>query len=58
MKWTQLDWSTQLYDSLECYNVTTEEGEEYLWNINISEIEGHHKVEGPQVEYQDMSTPL
>lgn len=43
---------------LKCYNVTTEEEDEDLRNINILEEEGHHKVEGPQIENPNTTTPL
>jgi len=38
--WVQLDWGTKLCHALECYNVTTQEGEEYPRKINIFELEG------------------
>jgi len=38
--------------------VAVEEEEGNPRNINISEIEGHHMIEGPQVENPDISTPL
>ena len=47
MEWTQLDWSTQLHHVLECYNVTVEEEDEDLRNINIQEGEENSKVKGP-----------
>jgi len=36
--------------ALKCYNVTIEEGEEDLQNINILETKGHCKVKGLQIE--------
>jgi len=48
----------QLCHALECYDVTTEEGEEDSRKINILELEGHHKVVGPKVEVIDISKPL
>jgi len=40
------DWTTQLRHALECYNVTAEEEEEDLRNINIPETEGHPNSKG------------
>lgn len=45
----KLYWTTQLWHMLECYNVTAEEEEEDLMNVNIPETEGHREVEGPQI---------
>lgn len=56
--WVQLGWSTQLCHVLECYNVTTEEGEEYLRNISIPESKGKHEVIELKVEVLDISKPL
>jgi len=39
---------------MECYNVTVEEEEEDLWNINIPKSKGQCKVEGPQIENPDV----
>lgn len=58
MQWAQLDWSTLLCHALECYNVTVEEEDEYPRNINIPDVEGHRKVEGPQIENPDITTSL
>ena len=43
---------------LECYNVITEEEDEDLRNINILETEGHHKIEGTQIENPYITAPL
>lgn len=43
---------------LECYNVKAKEEDEDPRNINIPETEGHHKVEGPQLENLDITEPL
>lgn len=43
----QPNWTTQLSHELECYNVTTKEGDEDLRKVNIPETEGHSRVEGP-----------
>jgi len=51
-------WTTQLSHALECYNVTAEEEDEYPRKINIPETEGHHGVEGPQLENPDITEPL
>ena len=56
--WVQLDWSTQLHHDLECYNVTTEEGEEDPRNIIIPELVGQCEVVGPEVEVPNISKPL
>jgi len=45
----------QLQYALECYKVTTEEGDEDLRNINISEFEGLREVVGCDVKIPDMS---
>ena len=42
---------------LECYNVTTEEEDEDPWKINIPEMEGHHKGQGPRIENTDITAP-
>ena len=49
------DQSVQLQYALECYKVTTEEGDEDLRNINISEFEGLREVVGCDVKIPDMS---
>ena len=36
----------------------TKEEEEDLRKINIPEVEGNHKVEGPQTDNQDITPPL
>lgn len=43
---------------IRMYNVTIEEEEENPRNINIPEAKGHHKVEGPQIQNPNISTPL
>lgn len=43
---------------LECYNVTTEDEGEDPKKINIQETEGHRKVQGPQIENPDITTPV
>lgn len=52
--WVQPDWSKKIQHSLECYNVTTEEGDEDPQNINIHESEGQCKVGGPNAENPDI----
>lgn len=42
----KLDLSTHLRHALECYNMIVEGEYEDPQNINISEAEGHHEVEG------------
>jgi len=54
----QPDWTTQLHHALECYNVTTEEEDEDPRKINIPEAEGHHEVEGPQIDNLDITMAL
>lgn len=54
----QSDWSTQLLHALKCYNLTTKEEDGDPRNINIPKAKGHHKVEGPQIENLDITTPL
>jgi len=43
---------------MECYNVTIEEEHADPGNINIQEVEGHHIVEGQQIDNLDITTPL
>eukprot|EP00253_Pinus_taeda_P026519 PITA_26519 len=43
--------------ALECYNVNTEEDDEDLQKVNITETEGYHEVQGPLIEYLNI-TPL
>ena len=45
--WKQLYWTAQLEKVLECYNVISEEYDENIHNINISELEGHREFIGP-----------
>lgn len=54
----QLDQTTQLHHALEYYNVTTEEEDEDLKNINILETKGHCEVEGENIENHDITMPL
>lgn len=49
LEWVQPDWSTQLCHALECYNVAAEGEDEHPRNINITKVEGHREVEGPQI---------
>lgn len=58
MEWVQLDQSTQLRNVLEFYNVTVEEEDDDLRNINIPKAEGHHEVEGPQIDDLDITALL
>jgi len=58
MEWVQLDQSTQLRNVLECYNVTIEEEDDDLRNINIPKAEGHREVEGPQIDNLDITVLL
>jgi len=44
--------------AIKLYNMTTEEGEEYLHNINIHELEGQHKVAGSEVEIPGITQPV
>ena len=44
--------------ALECYNMTTKGEDEDPRNINIPKIEGHHKVEGSQIENPDITATL
>ena len=46
----QPKWATQLSRALECYNLTVEEEDEDPQNIKIPETEGHHELQGPQIE--------
>ena len=56
--WAQPDWSMQLHHSIECYNVTIEEGEQHPRNISILELEGYGEVVGLKVEVPDILKPL
>lgn len=56
--WVKPNWSTYLQHALECYDVTTEEGNENPWHINIPELEGQREVRGPSVEILDISQPV
>lgn len=58
LEWVQPDWGTQLRHALECYNVMTEEEDEDPRNINILEVKGHRKVEGPQIDNSDITALL
>ena len=55
LTWVHPDWSTQLQHDLECYNVTVEEADEDLQNINIHESEGQHEAYGPTVDILGIS---
>lgn len=48
----------QLCHALECYNVTTDDGEEDPRNINIPKSEGHREVKGPKAQILNISEPL
>lgn len=54
----QLHLSTKLRHPLECYNTTTEEGEEDHRNISILELEGQCEVARPKAEVHNISKPL
>lgn len=54
----QHDWTTQLSQALECYNVTPEEEDEDPRKLNIPETKGHREVEGLQLENLDIIKPL
>ena len=54
----QSDSNTQLRHALEFYNVTIEEEDEDLRNINIPKEEGHREVKGPQIDNPDITVPL
>lgn len=45
MTWVQPHQNAHLQQILECYNLTIEEGDEVIRNINILESEGHRKME-------------
>lgn len=47
-----------MHQALECYNVTAEEEDENLRNINILEEKGCCEVEGPQIENLDIIVSL
>jgi len=49
----KLDWVTQLHNVMESYNITTKEEEDHR-NIDITEYEGHHEVNGPEIEMHDI----
>lgn len=53
--WVKPKWSMQLQHALECYNVTVEEDDKNLCNINIHESEGQRQVGGSNVEIHDIS---
>jgi len=50
------EWETQLNSVLECYNVNIKEDNEDLWKVNILETEGYREVQGPLIEYPDITT--
>lgn len=54
----QPDWTTQLSHALECYNMIAEEEDDDPRKINILEIKGHRKFEGPQIEDLGITAPL
>lgn len=43
---------------MECYNVTMEEEDEDPRKINSPKTEGHHEVEGPQLENPNITELL
>jgi len=54
----QLDWSQQLRQALECYNVKAEGDEDDPRDVNIPESEGSREVCGPEIEDPEFATPL
>ena len=54
----QPEWATQISRALECYNVIAEEEDEDPQKIKIPEIEGHHEVQGLQIENPDITASL
>ena len=54
----QPNWSRQLSQALECYNVQVEDDEDDLRNINILDTEGSHEVRGLAIEDPDITAPL
>lgn len=57
LTWQQLDWTAQIKNALECYNLTTKQ-EEYPRNINIEKSEGYCKVDGTELEILYIMKPL
>ena len=53
----QLEWSPQLSQALECYNVQAKDDDDDPRNINIPETEGCHEVRGPSIEDLDITVP-
>lgn len=54
----QLEWSHQLSQALEFYNVHVDDDEDDTRNINIPETKGSPKVCGPMIEDPDIIVPL
>lgn len=54
----QPEWSYQLSQALECYNVQVDDDEDDPRNINTPEIEGSRAVRGPMIEDPDIIVPL
>lgn len=52
---TPPDCAAQLTSTLECYNVTIEEEDDDLRNIDIPETDGQPEVQGPQVDNPDIT---
>lgn len=49
----QPHWAAQIQNLMECYNLTAEE-DEYPLKIDIKELEGHCKVNGPEMDMLDI----
>lgn len=42
---------------IEFYNITAEEDKD-PHKIDIKELEGHHEINGPEIEMHDITNPL
>ena len=58
MTQVQLDWTAQLCNTLECYNMADEEGKGDPCCNNIPESEGKREVVGPDVQIPDVTQPV
>jgi len=57
-EFVQPEWTHQLSHALECYKLQAEDDDDDPSNINISETEGSHEVQGPSIEDLDITAPL
>lgn len=53
LTWKQLDWTAQLEQALECYNINAKEDED-PHNMDITKLEGNREVIGIELEIPDI----